>query len=225
MCSEVIMWWDEERIIWYRNAAADSAFHSTLTDEIKKHITKDEDILELGCGLGYVAELLYKQGYSIRATDNDKKAIEEAISRSGLDIYSVFDADSEIPETDTLLLIFFGNLPKNLKRYLSAAKKIIYVISEHRGQSDELRKKVGGVEKTEHCLKKNRVDFSRIQLVDDFSQPLSTTDEAERYIEKMYGEERKEEYMKFLQKTDNGLIFPNKKHVSIFIINNKGGRK
>ena len=225
MCSEVIMWWDEERIIWYRNAAADSAFHSTLTDEIKKHITKNEDILELGCGLGYVAELLYKQGYSIRATDNDKKAIEEAISRSGLDIYSIFDANSEIPETDTLLLIFFGNLPKNLKRYLSAAKKIIYVISEHRGQSDELRKKVGGVEKTEHCLKKNRVDFSRIQLVDDFSQPLSTTDEAERYIEKMYGEERKEEYMKFLQETDKGLVFPNKKHVSIFIINNKGGRK
>ena len=62
------------------------------------------------------------------------------------------------------------------------------------------------------------VRYQRYPFSADFSQYLESAEDALKYIRRMYGEEKEEEYMSFLQKKDDGMIFPNTKHTSIFII-------
>ncbi len=215
------MWWDDERIKWYREAAERTVFHSSLASELETFLKKDERILEIGCGLGYVSEILKKHGYDIKATDIEEAAITEAERRSSLDIFSILDADTPLPCSDTLLMIFFGRIRENgnLERYLSNTGRIIYVLSEHRGQSDTLRKKEGEPEDTIAFLDSiPDIRYQRYPFSADFSQYLESAEDALKYIRRMYGEEKEEEYMSFLQKKDDGMIFPNTKHTSIFII-------
>ena len=215
------MWWDDERIGWYREAAAASRFHRLLADEIGKHAGKDESILELGCGLGYVAELLHSDGFRISATDSDPAAIKEAIRRTGYGIYSLLDASSPLPHADTILMIFFGHLSDNghLRRYLSSAGKLIYIISEHRGQSGSLRHRPGEPDATMRFLSSQKgIRWRRIPFEADFSQPLSSIEDAWAYTRRMYGNEKAGKYMEFIRRTDGGYLLPNHKHSSIFII-------
>ena len=55
------MWWDDEKIKWYERASVSTDFHQKLASELEKHISKDERITELGCGLGYVSEILMQE--------------------------------------------------------------------------------------------------------------------------------------------------------------------
>ena len=219
------MWWDEERIIWYKRAAEKTEFHCLLASEIEKYLNPDDTVLELGCGLGYISEILAQDGFAITATDSDAKAINEAVKRSGLSIFHTLDAKSTLPPSDVLLMIFFGRIEEenSLDHYLNSTGKLIYIISEHRGQSDGLRHKSGEPEKTTGYLsKRNDIMFRRIPFTADFSQPLRDMTDADRYLERMYGSNAGK-YRQFLQKTENGYTLPNRKHVSIFIIE-KGGK-
>ncbi len=220
------MWWSEERIRWYERASNATGFHRALADVLEEHITKEESILELGCGLGYVSALLAMDGYAIKATDIDKRAIEEARRIHKLDIFSTLDAEKVEDEADVILLLYFGRISENdnLHHYLSHAhKRLIAVISEHRGQSKELRKNSEEPAKTENHLKRfDALRWERIAFNASFDQPLSSYDDAAAYIETMYGRERMAEYMRYVRNEDGRLYLPNEKHSSIFIID-KGG--
>ena len=217
-------WWDDKRIEWYRRAAERSSFHRALASVIGKIAGKNEYILEIGCGLGYTAEILARGGWKIKATDADKRAIEEAERRSRLHIFSLLDARGPLPKSGLLLMIFLGRIAEgdSLDHYLHSTGKIISIIAEHRGQSDLLRKKDGEPERTvEYLRKRNDIVFTRTSFSHSFPQPLRSEEEGEEFIERMYGKERKDEYMKFLQPSggsDFPLLFPNEKHISVFTI-------
>lgn len=217
------MWWDDEKIKWYERASVSTDFHQKLASELEKHISKDERITELGCGLGYVSEILMKEGYDIISYDNDSKAIDMTKKRSGIDErFSLLDAMSDdIPQRDTLLMIFFGRITEagNLAHFLKYGRKIIYVISEHRGQNENLRKTEGEPEKTIDFLSKQKgIKWERVPFHADFSQPLDSLSDAQRYITRMYGNEKIDKYLRYLKKTEETYLLPNDKHISIFII-------
>ena len=71
-------WWNERKIDWYERASLFSDFHTLLSREIEPLINKDETILEFGSGLGYVSEILAKDGYNISSYDIDEMVIERA---------------------------------------------------------------------------------------------------------------------------------------------------
>ena len=220
------MWWDEERIGWYRRAAEETGFHMALADAIEPFLPKAGRILELGCGLGYVAEILSRRGHMITATDIDGNAIRNARKRTGLDIYSTLDAEAPLPDSDAIIMLFFGRLAekKDAMRYLEHTGRIIYVISEHRGQSSRLRKSEGDPSRTMLSLDSEpRLKYTRYPFTADFDQPLASKEEAGRFISRMYGEERASAYMRYLRKDNEGYVLPNRKHASIFIIEHKGG--
>ena len=182
---------------------------------------KDERILELGCGLGYVSRILADDGYAIKATDSDEEAILAAASMGHPGIFHPLDAEGPIPESDALLMIFFGRLREEggLRRYLERTKRIVYVISEHRGQSDDLRKNGMEPEATMAYLGSlPDIAFTAEHFEADFHQPLKDRKEALRYIERMYGSGNAERYMAFLMEDGDGLLLPNHKHATVFTI-------
>ncbi len=215
------MWWDRERIDWYMRAASRTDFHRHLATAIENHLGKDERILELGCGLGYISRILADDGYAIKATDSNEEAILAAASMGHPGIFHPLDAEGPISESDALLMIFFGRLREEggLRHYLERTKRIVYVISEHRGQSDDLRKNGMEPEATMAYLGSlPDIAFTAEHFEADFHQPLKDRKEALRYIERMYGSGNAERYMAFLRDDGDGLLLPNHKHATVFTI-------
>ena len=219
-----VAWWDEERIIWYERAAKCCSFHKELSEIILKHIDISRSVNEIGCGLGHAAEILYKRGVDISASDRDPMVIKAARERSGLDIFSVHDAEEGIGPTPQLLMIFFGRLIDDgkLGRYLESAERIIYILSEHSGQGIDTGRK--GSMETERFLREYPgIDFSAEHFMIPFPQPLESINEARHFIGKSYGEDRIDALLPFVQPShkDYPLIFINNKKCTLFDIRRK----
>ncbi len=214
-------WWDAERIGWYERAAASSSFHRLLAEDIEKIVPKGLKIVEQGCGLGYIAEILANDGYDITAEDIDGNAIRRATARSGLPIFRESDFSKELPRADAMLLIYFGRIAETdcIDRLLDAAPLIIYTASHHRGQQTDRRIRKGNIEATIDYLEQKGLPYSRKVVTYDFSQPLLSLSDARRYIARMYGEENIDAYMPFLEKgRDYPFMLRNMKTSSIFTI-------
>lgn len=219
-----VAWWDEERIIWYERAAKCGSFHKELSEIILKHIDISRPVNEIGCGLGHAAEILYKRGLDISASDSDPMVIKAARERSGLDIFSVHDAEEGIGPTPQLLMIFFGRLIDDgkLGRYLESAERIIYILSEHSGQGIDTGRK--GSMETERFLREYPgIEFSSEHFMIPFPQPLESINEARHFIGKSYGEDRIDALLPFVQPShkDYPLIFINNKKCTLFDIRRK----
>ena len=135
-------WWNSRKIEWYERASRFCDFQSLLTKEIESFITKDESIVEFGCGLGYISENLYNHGYDVTAYDIDQEVIERAKKRSGLDIYHTADYKESNVKRDVVLTVFFGRLwlHDNLSSLLShGRKRLVSIHSLHIGQNDSLK--------------------------------------------------------------------------------------
>ena len=213
-----LRWWDSERIRWYEQAAAYSPFHSFLAGEIGNMVPRSKRILELGCGLGHTAEILFHNGYGIEATDIDETAIEAARRRSGLDIYRVLDADGPLPRSDTILMLYFGRIAerRNIEHFLSYADEIIYAVSHHTGVC---RSRRDVSDDTEEYLKEMGFPYERHDVSFGFPQPLSSMEDARNYIERTYGKENAERILPLLEEgEDHHYVLPNTKSSAIFMI-------
>ena len=216
-----VTWWDDERITWYERAAEASSFHKNIAEEIKAMIRKEDRIEEEGCGLGHIAQILAADGYDIKACDADRKAIERARKRSSLDIFSVRDFRDPLPYADVLLMIYFGRIAENdsLDRLLEAAPAVIYILSHHRGQDTDMRAKKSNVEETITYLDSKGASYETKTVTYDFSQPLISIEEAERYIARMYGKENIRAFLPFLEEgNDYPYMLRNMKTSTIFTI-------
>lgn len=216
-----VAWWDDERIRWYERASSYSHFHSFLAEDIEKLLRKGQRIIEEGCGLGYIAEILANDGYDIKAMDIDSKAIRRAAERSRLDIFSVSDFNDPIPASDVLLMVYFGRIAETdcVERLLEAAPEIIYVLSHHKGQDTDRREKKGNIEVTMDYLERKGIHYERQIVTYDFSQPLLSMDDARDYIARMYGAQNIESYIPFLEAgTGYPYVLRNMKTSSIFMI-------
>ena len=215
-------WWDDDRIRWYEKAASKTDFHRLLAEEIESLITKEEKILELGAGLGYVSSILMDDGYSLVSSDNDENAIAIARKRSGRQkSFIALDAETdEIPKCDALLLIYFGRIKEkdNLTRYLESAEKIIYVISEHRGQN--IRRFREPEDTIAFLSLRKDISFTYRHFSARFDQVLDSREDAEDFVRRMY-RDKAERYLGFIEERDGCFVFPNMKHSTIFMIRRK----
>ena len=215
-------WWTEESIEWFIRASRDSDYHRRLTDELERHIRKDESVLELGCGLGYEAELLFGDGYDIRAVDIEPVVIEKARERTGKDIFRCCDA-SELRERSVVALcINYGHIEdaSDLKEIVEhATRKVIYVISRHSGHNQDTR--ADRTDLITGILEKEGLKYSKEELDLVFNQPLVSEEEARVFIRWTYLGKNENQYLRFLEKADNKdypYVFKNRKNLVLFDI-------
>ena len=218
-------WWTDQSIEWFERASSSCDYHRRLVNCIEDHIKKDESILEPGCGLGYEAELLSDDGFSIQAFDNEEKAIKAAQERTGKDIYFCSDAKQVQTKADTVLCINFGHIENtsDLKTIAShAKKKIIYIISRHSGHGQDTRP--DRTEEICRILEDAGYSYEKEEIQLEFNQPLRSFEEAEDFIAWTYLGKNKNEYLRFLKGSEDPeypFVFKNRKSLVLFEIKTK----
>jgi len=220
-----VSWWSDESITWFERASAASDYHRRLVSALEKHFEKDSSVIELGCGLGHEAQLLHGDGFDVTAFDKDPRVIEEAVRRSGLDIFRCADAADVREKADVLLCINYGHMEtaEDFRRLRGfARKRIIYVISRHSGHGQNTRP--DRTLQIEKILKDDGVPFVTEELQLDFNQPLVSMAEAREFVRWTYLGRNGDEYMKFVRETDDGtypFLFINRKNLVLFDIGGK----
>ena len=218
-------WWTDQSIEWFVRASDASSYHRLLSDTIADLIAPYNSVLEFGCGLGYEAELLSRKGLNVTALDDNDKVIELAAERSGLDIFRCVDAKKNTDSADVLLCINYGLLKSNdeLSDLLfHADKRLIYVLSRHNGHGTDTRE--DRTDTVRNLMRESSFDFSETTLSLDFDQPLKDMDEAEQFINFTYLGKHPQEYLRFVEKTDDPdypYVFRNRKQLSIFVLNKR----
>ena len=221
-----VSWWSDESIAWFERASAASDYHRNLVLALEKHLEKSDSIIELGCGLGHEAQLLHDDGFDVDAFDKDPRVIEQAVRRSGLDIFRCADATDVRVKADVLLCINYGHMETedDFRRLRSfARKKMIYVISRHSGHGQDTRP--DRTLQIERILKDAGVPFESEEVQLDFNQPLVSMEEAREFVRWTYLGRNGDEYMKFVSETDDctyPYLFMNRKNLVLFDI---GGNK
>lgn len=208
------MWWNEDRIKWYKAAVSYSNFPKLLASEIAPNLDKNEKIIELGCGLGYINEELYNMGFDIKGYDIDPLAINEAKSRSGLDIFYETDCTKTIPNGDTLIAIFFGHFKDReyLNNVLNATKhKLIIISNLHTGLNFETKK----VSDIEGNLKELKLHYTTDTLTLPFPQPFNSFEDATKFVESYYKSELKTKILEKIYKKDDLYLLENNKNIVI----------
>ena len=216
MPSGVSRWWNEDRIRWYERAAEHSCFHERLAEAIEAEII-DGTIAEAGCGLGYLSERLYRDGYDIAAYDIDHAVIERAIERSGLSIFRECDCYDIKEPYDYMIALFFGRITEgsNFDMLMKGVRKsLIYIIGGHSARHTS-NESVDAFLLGRSCSYRS----SCIEL--DFSQPFIDKTDAERFLSSYYsGKERedKEKRIKPYGQYGYDYILENQKKLTIYRI-------
>lgn len=218
-------WWNERKILWYERASSLSSFHRSLCQELQQYLKNDETIMEYGCGLGHTAEILSRDGYSIKASDIDSEVIVRAKSRSGLNIYSSFDYREDKNVYDTVLTLFFGRLwvDDNLSFFMEKARnRLVSVHSLHSGQNSALvSRHTPSLSESLEFIKEKGFKAEGKEIVIPFPQYLKSRDEAIAFIKESYPGKNPEEYLPYLKASDNKdypLILENNKRMVILSI-------
>lgn len=217
-----VSWWTDESIMWFARASGASDYHRILVQALERHLNYGDSVIELGCGLGYEAQLLHHDGFDVTAYDSDTRVISEAERRSGLEIFRCADAADVREKADVLLCINYGHIesPDDLRKLGTLArKKILYVISRHSGHGQDTRPDRTG--QIGMILKESGVPFETEELRLDFNQPLVSMEEARRFIRWTYLGRSEDEYMKFVKESDDvtyPFVFINRKDLVLFDI-------
>lgn len=221
-------WWTAQSIEWFVRASEASSYHRELSDKIANLLFPCKSVLELGCGLGYEAELLYEKGFAVKALDDNKDVIDIAKKRSGLDIFFCEDAKKTKDAADALLCINYGHLSdiSELSDLLShAAMRLVYIISRHNGHGTDTRE--DRTETVRKLMKESSFDFSESSLSLDFDQPMKSQEEAKAFIDFTYLGKNTQSYLGFVEKTDNStypFVFRNRKELSVFVLNKRSNK-
>ena len=218
-------WWTDRSIEWFVRASEASSYHKVLSDKIADLLASCKSVLELGCGLGYEAELLQRKGFEVTAVDSNEDVIRLAKERSGLDIYSVADASKTDLSADALLCINYGHinsLDELLGLLCHAERRLIYVLSRHNGHKTDTR--VDRTEIVRDLMKQSGFEFEEESLSLDFDQVLKSMDEARAFIDFTYLGKNTDAYLKYVEKTDDPaypFVFRNRKELSIFVLDKR----
>ncbi len=186
--------WTEERVLWYQRAVAYTGFDRKLLEWLTPYLPREESVCDLGCGTGYLALELARQGYSVTAVDRSGVCMERLRERrrlQGLENLELWEADWQnlMPGTqwDNVLMVFAGRLDQEIEYYLSlSGKRLILVVKTSRqshvqakGTLPLYRRDAGQLEEDIRSLK---LKYTRLDGALEFGQPLCSREEARQYL-------------------------------------------
>jgi SAM-dependent methyltransferase len=235
MCFE----WTDEKIVFFERASVYTGFHKRLATLIRSHVKEDEELIDVGCGLGLLDFEIASGVKSITAIDEHPGVIEYMKARVRTrGITNIFPAVADartIADSayDIILLSFFGASLGDLKTFISKTRCRVILIT-HGADTDPRHSLVHPNQKrifardAETFFKTEGYVYREYTVNLDFSQPFKSKEEAVRFF-KCYAPERDTETrgaridarLSRLVKTGDAVypyLLPKPKDVAIFII-------
>jgi SAM-dependent methyltransferase len=222
--------WTRKRIEWYERAIKWTGYDKALADAVKPYLDGGGSVCDLGCGTGYLALELARQGFKVSAVDMSREAIDflrgSASSVSGLETIHNDWADIAGRQWDNVIMCQTGDFDAELPHYLGLCRKKLIVI----GKSRTSRWLSGG-----HLTNDSKADeLGKIFMAEglcfifeefsaELGQPFISIGEAEEYL-RCYGI-RGEAYrraLEMIKPTGDALYpfyLPYKKEMGIWVIN------
>ena len=210
------MWWSDEKMEFYIQAAVNSDFHKEIADLITPYIAKENKIHELGCGLGFLVNELTNRGYEITGIDDDKNAIEKAEQLFPACHFSLHDAYSTA-EAEISIAMFFGRIMQddNFEKLISSCRKrLIYIANEHnRSENPDFKKS----KEIASFLEMQNVNFKYSTHKLSFNQVCRSKAEAEDFLLLTYKDKEK---IDIIRSTDDAFpyLIPINKAFGLFVI-------
>lgn len=229
--------WTKESIQLFKNAAEYNQYHEFLRTKFQCFIGKDDTVLDLGCGLGYLTLKLAPECQRITAMDVDQDAL--AVLRGNksqyhLDNIEVVQQDwteiSADQKWDVVVVCFFGQLRRDLDAFINLCnKKVIAVVANgndpHFLPKNMLDRHKDKAEDLKNFLSKRYKVESYEQATIAFGQPFVSYDEAYAFV-KHYRPKNDhsdiqahlEKYLVSANQPPYQYELPNQKEIGIFVI-------
>lgn len=185
--------WNKEKIDYFIAASEFTGFHKKLSELILPYLSEENDLIDIGCGLGLIDLEISSKVKSITAVDENEKVIKALKDKiKELSITNIFPMNLDYRELkenrwDTLLLSFFGEPDDTLKALIEGVKKRAILIT-HGMDNEPLRSKLHPLVKTvfvselEKYFTQKGYNYTKQEVVMDFGQPLKSYDDGVNFL-------------------------------------------
>lgn len=226
--------WSEQKIKWFLDASRYTGYHEALAGHVRAQLEPGDTLCDLGCGLGLLDLELAGDAAQILAVDAEPLVINtlrQAVRWAGLTNLQALcmDATALKDSFDVVMMCFFGS-GEELPGFLSCCRKKLICIVNAEKQSQlhprrEQHKKKEDAGSIRTLLDEKRLEYEENGLALEFGQPLTSHEEALRYVKDQTPGAEQEELEAFLQErlqpTDDAefpLYLPYRKKLSLFVI-------
>ena len=231
--------WSYEKIEYFAAASEYTGFHKKLAKYILPHLSQEDDLIDVGCGLGLIDFELASEVNSITAIDENSKVIEslaEQVKKRGVkNIFPKVKDFNDIIENkwDILLLSFFGEPDDTMKALIDGVQKKTILIT-HGQDNEPLHSKVLPLVRTvflpelEDYFVEMNYNYTKQNIIMDFGQPLKSMDDAICFLDSyalqedpIEKKERLDTMLSRLVETDNEkypLFLPKERCISILVM-------
>lgn len=207
--------WNDKNIKWFSDSANKTNFHKDIAKEIIPFLSKDNTLLSLGSGLGFLERQLSDYVKSMTLVDNNEKAVEYLINHK-LDNQEILNIPAQnINSTyDYLLLSFFSRMyiDDSYQIYKNMAKKkIFYLINERRCDVDQVFSYFNN-KNINYSFKRMALDFDQILKKNEINEYLNQYYSAASLI-------KKEKLLNnFIEIDEEYVLYKNNKKIILIII-------
>lgn len=237
--------WNEDRIRWFDKAVCHTDFYEGIVKKCnEKGLLKDDyEVLDVGCGLGFLSIALSSYVKSVTALDISEIAIDflekECKKRRIANIKTLIcDWKKHKPEKkyDMVFVCYCGGfgtedfykLAKLSKGYVigiisNRSTGYNFGINEFSQSASTLHKKES-FNSVKKFFKQNNISYQNIEHKCEFGQPIDNIEEYKRFMEHYYDINDdallKKHSEACLKENKQGYYLPNIKHSNIIIIEN-----
>lgn len=232
-----MFFWTRESIRLFKNAAEYNQYHEFLKGVLHPFIEKEDTVLDLGCGLGYLSLELAPICAKVTAMDVDSNAlqvlsenIEEKTIRNIQVLYKDWKNIPPSEKWDIVVVCFFGQLRRDIEGFLKKCNKRVIAVVSNESASTFLPKAKNARHKEQakdiqDFLSENYQVRHYEQTEVQFGQPFLSYDEAVSFV-KHYRpknddasiQEHLEKYLVPANTKPYTYVLPNEKSVGIFVI-------
>jgi SAM-dependent methyltransferase len=232
--------WSPEKIEYYRRASEYTGFFRELFQLSLPYFGPDDEVVDLGCGLGLFDILLAPHVRHIDAIDVHPYAV--AYLRGALAEDGITNVDATLSDTadflaadkhawDVVFMSFFGEGSDTFTALLKQARKRMVMITHNDGKKRECpagppSRRLSTAASISAYLDERGIAYKRGDHVLDFGQPLKSLADAGKFAACYATKGGFEEVLPVLTRVsadEYSYFLPKERNISLFVVDTGGG--
>ncbi|MCR5665344.1 MAG: class I SAM-dependent methyltransferase [Eubacterium sp.] len=227
--------WTEDKKRWYKDALEYTGFAKMVAEHLKKYVSSEETVVDLGCGLGTIDLLLAPYVKHILANDISEIALDDLcheMKQNEISNITIHQGDWETLEdegSDVAVTTFFGSLEKEGEKLFSKCRdRLLLVKRNSLVDYASLPKGIGHLALAldeEKWLKDRNIPYECSVFEAEFGQPLVDEEDCLNYLESYKMDIKDEAIHDFVERArlktnDKGYQYylPNRKEIRVLCI-------